>query len=476
MVEGTNLNDAVISPAAARADKAVRLVRAQPPDTDPRSRKSHRTTTGAGVRTSRLRLRQRTPIDDLPKPQSKVAAMTNTLLQTISALCSAKTNPALWPRALAQLAKVMGADAAFSADHCLSGSSGCITHSWGIGAKRLSTYSDATAAWTSWLQRNEFVASAPSVWMGEEFAVEGVSLARNTFAIDWLQAQGLHHVLIGFLESSSGAIRVAVLARGHRRGRFSAEAKSRLVTLLPYLQRNLAASEATRSTRGVEGAAIRALQVVALGVAIIRADGGVLFANAAANAAINNGDILFLRNGPLALGQPGRSGRFRELLTRLAAMIRDDKLVTSWALAVPRPAHRPLSLLVWPLPKAAAADSSEPVAIVFIGDPEHASEIDLTRLRDLYGLSRKEARVAALLAQGHTLDEMAQILGVVYETVRKHVKNIFSKTDTHRQADLVRMLVSGPAIVSSAPLDMNAALSVCPGRSDEEVGGKGVKW
>jgi DNA-binding CsgD family transcriptional regulator len=73
------------------------------------------------------------------------------------------------------------------------------------------------------------------------------------------------------------------------------------------------------------------------------------------------------------------------------------------------------------------------------------------RLCALYGLSRAEARVAALLAQGHRLDETAQILGVAYETVRKHLKQIFSKTGTDRQAELVRMLVGGPAAVSDFP-------------------------
>lgn len=198
----------------------------------------------------------------------------------------------------------------------------------------------------------------------------------------------------------------------------------------------------------MEGAAVKALQVVALGVAIIRDDGSVLFANAAANVVINNGDILSLENGPLALGQPSRPARFRELLTRLAAMVRGGDLVASCAIAVPRLSRRPLSLLVWPLSEAAAADRDEAVAIVFIDDSERPAKINFTRLRDLYGLSQKEACVAALLAQGHPIDEIAQILDVAYETVRKHVKSIFSKTHTHRQVDLVRMLVSGPAIVS----------------------------
>lgn len=376
--------------------------------------------------------------------------MTTALLQMISTLWDVNANPALWPCALAQLAEAMSADAAFTAAH--NGSSGCITNSWGIDAERLATYPDAASTWTDWLQSNKVVASAPSVWVEEEVAVEGGRFGRGTFAVNWLQAQGFHHVLIGVLVASKEATSVVVLARGRHRGRFSARAKKTLLALLPYLQRSLAAGEAARSTRTVGGAAIKALQVIALGVAIIRADGGVLFANAAANAVINNGDILSLSNGPLALGQPGRRGRFRELLTRFGAMIHKGKQITPLANSVPRPSgHCPVSLIVWPLPKAAAAGPDEPVAIVFIGNPERPGKISFIRLRDFYGLSPKEARVAALLAQGHRPDEIARILGLAYETVRKHIKNIFSKTGSRRQADIVRILLSGPAAVLDCP-------------------------
>jgi DNA-binding CsgD family transcriptional regulator len=71
--------------------------------------------------------------------------------------------------------------------------------------------------------------------------------------------------------------------------------------------------------------------------------------------------------------------------------------------------------------------------------------MDPKRLIRLYGLSRAEARVAALLGQGMRLEEVGQALGLTYETVRKHLKQIFAKTATDRQAELVRTLSLGPA-------------------------------
>lgn len=379
--------------------------------------------------------------------------MTNLLLQTMSAFCDASLNPALWPDAMAALADAADADTAFTAEHTTGGDVGRITHSWGVDTKLLVTYPEAAVPLSQWLHEAKVVGSPPRVWDGEDIVIDGRPLGRSSFGSDWLQAQNLHYVLIGIAADADGEVDVVVLGRSRRRGRFSAEAAARLADLLPHLHRRLAASGAAQLAKTVQGAAATALRGVPLGVALIRADGGVLFANTTANAVINDGDILSLSNGALSLGQPGRRGRFRELLTRIAGMVKDGEQVSPRAIAVPRPSRqRPVSLLIWPLPDATEVGPDEPVAVVFIGDPEHRGEIDPMRLCDLYGLSRAEARVAALLAQGHRLDETAQILGVAYETVRKHLKQIFSKTGTDRQAELVRMLVGGPAAVLNMPL------------------------
>ncbi|HWG59212.1 MAG TPA: helix-turn-helix transcriptional regulator, partial [Candidatus Acidoferrales bacterium] len=62
-----------------------------------------------------------------------------------------------------------------------------------------------------------------------------------------------------------------------------------------------------------------------------------------------------------------------------------------------------------------------------------------------YGLTKHEASLADLLLQGSDLREAAEKLGVSMNTVRTHLRLIFEKTDTHRQAELVRVLLRGPA-------------------------------
>ena len=64
-------------------------------------------------------------------------------------------------------------------------------------------------------------------------------------------------------------------------------------------------------------------------------------------------------------------------------------------------------------------------------------------LEQLHGLTRCEALLASLLAQGMTLHDAAAIRGISYETARCQLKSVFGKTGCYRQAELVAFLVNG---------------------------------
>lgn len=61
-------------------------------------------------------------------------------------------------------------------------------------------------------------------------------------------------------------------------------------------------------------------------------------------------------------------------------------------------------------------------------------------IRDVFALTDREVDVAALLAEGRTLIEIAKHLRVQVGTARNHLKSVFEKTGTGRQAELVALL------------------------------------
>lgn len=74
----------------------------------------------------------------------------------------------------------------------------------------------------------------------------------------------------------------------------------------------------------------------------------------------------------------------------------------------------------------------------------HANTVYLEQaaalLKEIYGTTAAEARVAIALARGDTIADISNDLGVSRETVRVHLKRLFSKTETNRQAQIVGLV------------------------------------
>ena len=104
-------------------------------------------------------------------------------------------------------------------------------------------------------------------------------------------------------------------------------------------------------------------------------------------------------------------------------------------------AKRRLSVLVMPVSvRGASFVAGTPVAAVLIQDETDAGIMSGAVLRVLYGLSPAETRLALEFAKGQTLARCSEILGVSKETARTQLKSVLSKTGTHRQAELMRLL------------------------------------
>ena len=61
-------------------------------------------------------------------------------------------------------------------------------------------------------------------------------------------------------------------------------------------------------------------------------------------------------------------------------------------------------------------------------------------LRELFGLTPVESRVASIISTGASPEDVAEKIGIAFETVRNHLKAVFAKTGTHRQSELANLL------------------------------------
>jgi DNA-binding CsgD family transcriptional regulator len=78
--------------------------------------------------------------------------------------------------------------------------------------------------------------------------------------------------------------------------------------------------------------------------------------------------------------------------------------------------------------------------VVLLVDPEDCPEVSSGLLQQVFGLTKGEAHLANQLLCGKSLQEIAEVSGVSIGTVRSQAKAVLTKTDTHRQAELVALL------------------------------------
>lgn len=175
-----------------------------------------------------------------------------------------------------------------------------------------------------------------------------------------------------------------------------------------------------------------------IGVLVLDSAGKVRLMNDEAQRIINEDDGLGLSEGMLRGASAKQTNRLRECVEQGFRGEHEDEIIS-----FPRLSNgRPYLVLV---PGQRLNEKDEPdTMVLLVIDTELRTKVSGETLVRLYHLTPAETRVALLLIDGKRLDQIAKELDVAQTTIVFHLKNLFRKTETHRQADLVRVLLSVP--------------------------------
>jgi DNA-binding CsgD family transcriptional regulator/PAS domain-containing protein len=270
--------------------------------------------------------------------------------------------------------------------------------------------------------------------------------AGSEFDADWMRKHEMDDGL--FVRLTADALPTCFLVAAPKRSEsFDTPERVKLVNaLVPHLQQALRTrSELTALAR--HGADLAgALNAVRHGIITVGLDGRVINLNTAAERIFRADDGMQLRSARIAATGMDTNRKLQCALH--AALVDDGSMIrTGRSFVCGRPSgKRPYVVHVIPLPRTAADEiASDATALVLIMDPAKEPEPAAALLRRLFGFTVGEAEVAVRLTGGASLGDIADELSVSYQTVRTHLQHIFDKTDTHRQAELVRLLLTvGP--------------------------------
>ncbi|WP_112663560.1 response regulator [Microvirga flavescens] len=175
-----------------------------------------------------------------------------------------------------------------------------------------------------------------------------------------------------------------------------------------------------------------------VGVVILDREGNVRLTNKEADRMLAEDDGLSLHQGKLKGSVPKQSSKLQESIARAFEEELLDEIISFPRLS----GGRPYLALV---PGQRFSPDEEPDAVVvLLIDTEQRTKVSGETLVRLYNLTPSETRVALMLIDGKRLDQIAEELEVAQTTVVFHLKNLFRKTETNRQADLIRVLLSVP--------------------------------
>jgi DNA-binding CsgD family transcriptional regulator len=169
--------------------------------------------------------------------------------------------------------------------------------------------------------------------------------------------------------------------------------------------------------------------------------GLILDANAGAEGALHRGDVIRrARDGKLVLCDAETHDRFRRKLEIVAA----GGHAAGAESVVSPPGGKPFRLRLRPAPLGLAASAPqlpEPARILAaLHDPGLQAAFAVDDIRDAFGLTMAEVRVAIAVADGRSLGSIARAREGSIATVRNQLKIVLSKTGCTRQAELAALL------------------------------------
>jgi DNA-binding CsgD family transcriptional regulator/PAS domain-containing protein len=290
-----------------------------------------------------------------------------------------------------------------------------------------------------------------------DFASENVTeeeIARSDFYREYMQPNDLAPECPIYHEIATGQIGKLVGIAIYRRAGSRPFDENDLALgnlLVPHLERGYAIYSRLGNVRRARIALAEILDRLPTGVIVFDARNSPVIVNRAARRILEMRDGFTIERGRPRLANRSEDGVFQTLLSKACEATLEGRRAVGDVMQVSRPsARRSFPVMVAPLLDAPPGSTAgEAVSVAFISNPDTGPVTTTEVLEQLYSLTRAEAELVRMLSEGRSLEQVAAARGVTMNTVRSQLKQVFSKTDTKRQGELVRLVLTGVTGVSS---------------------------
>lgn len=261
---------------------------------------------------------------------------------------------------------------------------------------------------------------------------------------DFLEPVNIKHLMgMDIYRSDTLCIKLAVERSGSQEA-FSENDKAIFSMVAPHLQRALRFRSEVDGGLQLQTFYEHILDKMEVGVVLLDEQGKLLSTNRSARDVLKQGDCLKVVNGRLVTVDPADCGRLKEAFNLAVSASKSQcRSQPGVCIGLRNGSGNQLTeAVVKPyLDKEFSTRGNHPAVAVFIhASRRDASPVNSDILTDVYGFTRKEAAVAALIGAGLSLNQVADDLSVSVNTVKTHLRGIYEKTGFHRQSQIVSLI------------------------------------
>ncbi len=224
--------------------------------------------------------------------------------------------------------------------------------------------------------------------------------------------------------------------------------RQRVGQALPFLRSLWRAHTRSLGFESERNAIFEAVSYRGIGAITLDAAATAISVNRRAAELMTATGALRLSHAGLYSTDPAQMAELRAAFEAIFAELRQGRRASSRALVFANAeSGRSLNVHLCPIPVGMPHSGlRSPVVVALVSDPQTDIRPQVRESARSFGLTVVETELVCHLVQGTSLEEIATALRVSSHTVRKYLQQVFAKTGTGRQADLILLLIGGAPI------------------------------
>ncbi|RYE88719.1 MAG: LuxR family transcriptional regulator [Hyphomicrobiales bacterium] len=345
-----------------------------------------------------------------------------------------------WPRVLAKIAAFVGGPAAALFSKNAAAKTGNLYYDSGgmeEGFKRL--------YFEKYVKLDPATTAHYFMEIGDVGATDDMlayaDFVETRFYREWAMPQGLVDFISTVIDKSASSATMLGVFRSASDGRADEEARLRVRLLSPHVRRAVLIGDALNQKASEAMALGEMVDTVRSSMMLVGEHGRIVHANVAAHALIASGSVIGQVGGRLTARDPDVA---RELSLLLERCSEGDASLGDRGVGIPFLNSDGTRYVINLLPLAsgarrAASAQFAAVAMVFVHRADLPAPAAPEVIAKSFVLTPSELRVLLAVVDVGGVGEVAEALGIAESTVKFHLKRLFEKTGTHRQADLVKL-------------------------------------